>query len=69
MGYYNKSMAKIRVAYNNIFRKGLGYTRRDSASSMFVSNISMVLNVKDVKCVFRERLTSSNNRIYHYHEH
>ncbi len=31
-------MSKLRVAYNNIYRKVLGYSRRDSSSEMFVSN-------------------------------
>ena len=28
----------IRVAYNNVYRRILGYSRRDSASNMFVTN-------------------------------
>ena len=58
--YNKKSIAKIRVAYNNIFRKVL-----DSASSRFVTN-----NIDGFECrmrkmyfIFRERLTSSNNNI------
>ncbi len=36
---YNKSTYnKLRVAFNNVYRRILGYTRRDSASNMFVSN-------------------------------
>ena len=35
----NKSkLSKIRVTYNNIYRKILGHGRSDSASNMFVSN-------------------------------
>ena len=63
--YNKKSISKIRVAYNNIFRKILGYARRDSASSMFVTN-----NIDGFECrmrkmcfKFRERLTSSSNNI------
>ena len=36
--YTKQSFSKIRVAYNNIFRMLLGYSRRVSASEMFASN-------------------------------
>jgi hypothetical protein len=36
--YTKQSFSKLRVAYNNIFRMLLGYSRRNSASEMFVSN-------------------------------
>ena len=36
---YNKATySKLPVAYNNVYRRILGYTRRDSASNMFVTN-------------------------------
>ena len=36
--YTKQSLSKIRVAYNNIFRKLLGYRKWDSASTMFVNH-------------------------------
>ena len=36
--YSKENISKIRVAYNNIYRKLLGYSRRDSASAMYVNN-------------------------------
>ena len=32
------TISKMRVAYNNVVRRLLGYSRRDSASNMFVTN-------------------------------
>ena len=63
--YNKKSIAKIRVAYINIVRKVLGYARRDSASSMFVTNNidGFEYRMRKMCFNFRERLTSSNNNI------
>ena len=36
--YKKTTFSKIRVAYNNVYRKILGVSRRASASGMFVSN-------------------------------
>jgi len=36
--YTKQNMLKLRVAYNNVFRLLLGYSRRDSAKTMFVEN-------------------------------
>ena len=36
--YPKRNLQKINVAYNNIFRKCLGFNFRDSASHMFVNN-------------------------------
>jgi len=63
--YSKKSFSKIRVAYNNIFRNILGYCRRDSASSMFVTNRidSLEARIRKSCFKFRERLVASNNTI------
>ena len=63
---YNKSkLSKIRVAYNNIYRKILGYGRRDSASNMFVSNGIDTFEARlRLSCHrFIKRVNSSNNEI------
>ena len=36
--YTQMAYSKIRVAFNNVFRNLLGYSRRDSASAMFLSH-------------------------------
>ena len=36
--YPKRTLQKLKVAYNNIFRKCLGFNFRDSASHMFVNN-------------------------------
>ena len=56
---------KIRVAYNNVFRRLLGYSKRDSASHMFVSNHIDNFETLYRKNVynFMQRLTCVNNLI------
>ena len=56
---------KIRVAYNNVYRKILGFCARDSASNMFVTN-----NINNMEALIRkqtynfiERLSSSDNKL------
>jgi hypothetical protein len=63
--YSKKSISKIRVAYNNVFRNVLGYNRYDSASSMFVSNTidGFGARIRKSNFKFRERLLASNNNI------
>ena len=60
-----KEFSKLRLAYNNIFRNRLGYCRRDSASSMFVSNRidSFEARIRKSCLKFRERLLASSNTI------
>ena len=57
------SFDKMRVAFNNVHRKLLGYERRDSASQMFVFND--LCNIESLlrKCIhsFMQRLHSSKN--------
>ena len=36
--YKKTTLSKIRVAYNKVYRKILGVSRRSSASAMFVTN-------------------------------
>ncbi len=58
-------LSKIRVAYNNIYRQILGYGRRDSASSMFVTNRIDTFEARMRKAYFRfiQRLNGSSNNI------
>ena len=37
--YHSKCSYKLRVAYNNAYRRVLGYVKLDSASNMFVYNL------------------------------
>ena len=47
--HYNKaSFSKIRVAYNDLYRKILHVSRRSSASAMFVNN-----NIPTFECLIR----------------
>ena len=47
--HYNKaSLTKIRVAYNDLYRKILHVSRRSSASAMFVNN-----NIPTFECLIR----------------
>ena len=59
------NMSKIRVAYNNVFRKLLRYRKYESASYMFVhhriDNFESRLRTTCFK--FRQRLLASNNDI------
>jgi hypothetical protein len=64
-----QNIAKIRVAYNNIYRKILGVGMRDSASNMFVSNRIDSFDARYRKscCGFMNRVhTSTNGRIMQY---
>ena len=63
--YSIPSISKFRVAYNNVFRKLLGYGRRDSASSMFVMNTidTYAAWMRKAYFTFRQRLLSSKNNI------
>ena len=38
VNFKKSTYAKLKVAYNNMHRRILGYNRWDSASNMFVSN-------------------------------
>ena len=47
--HYNKALfSKIRVAYNDLYRKILHVSRRSSASAMFVNN-----NIPTFECLIR----------------
>ena len=63
--YKKTTFSKIRVAYNNVYRKILGVSRRASASGMFVSN-----DIPNFEAFFRKsiysfttRLSSSSNKL------
>ena len=52
--HYNKaSFSKIRIAYNDLYRKILHVSRRSSASSMFVNN-----NIPTFECLIRRDIFS-----------
>ena len=57
--------SKIRVAYNNVYRKIMGVSRRASASSMFVSNAIPNFEASLRKSIysFTTRLSSSSNNL------
>ena len=63
--YPKRVFYKLKVAYNNIFRKLLGFRRRDNASGMFVSNNIDTFDCKLRKICFsfRLRLLSSTNKV------
>ena len=42
--YKKATFSKLRIAYNNVYRKILGLCRRSSASEMFVTN--NILNIE-----------------------
>ena len=57
--HYNKSsFSKIRVAYNDLFRKILLVSRRSSASAMFVNN-----NIPTFECLIRRHIFSFTSRL------
>ena len=64
--YKKNTFSKIRVAYNNVYRKTLiGVSKRASASGIFISN-----NIPNFKAVLRKsiysfttRLSSSSNKL------
>ena len=56
---YNKSsFSKIRVAYNNLYRKILHVTPRSSASKMFVDN-----NIPNFEALLRKEIFSFTSRL------
>ena len=56
---YNKSsFSKIRVAYNNLYRKILHVPRRSSASKMFVDN-----NIPNFEALLRKEMFSLTSRL------
>ncbi len=59
------NMTKLRVVYNNVYRKVLGYRRRDSASTMFVVNNIDTFEAKMRKTCFKfkQRIEASENII------
>ena len=57
--HYNKaSFSKIRVAYNDLYRKILHVSRRSSASAMFVNN-----NIPTFECLIRRNIFSFTSRL------
>ena len=57
--YKKTTFSKIRVAYNNVYRKILGVPKRGSASStMFVSN-----GIPNFKALIRKSIFSFNSRL------
>ena len=53
---YKKSLfSKIRVAYNNFYRKLLHFSGRSSASAMFVEN-----NIPNFECLIRKDIYSAS---------
>ena len=50
--------SKIRVAYNNVYRKILGVSRRSSASAMFVTN-----DIPNFEAFLRKSIYSFTSRI------
>ena len=56
--YKKTTLSKIRVAYNNVYRKILGVSRRSSDSAMFVTN-----NISSFEDFFRKSIYSFTTRI------
>ena len=57
----------LRVAYNNVFRKLLGFNYRDSVSAIFVSNYAIAIfdiRIRKACFNFRQRLLLSTNSYY-----
>ena len=59
------TFSEIRIAYNNVYRKILGLSRRVSASGMFVSNDIPNFEAFLQKSIysFATRLLSSSNKL------
>ena len=56
---YTKAMySKLKIAYNNIFRRLLGYSKRDSASFMFASH-----NINNFDAVYRKNIYDFMRRV------
>ena len=64
--YKKTTFSKIRVAYNNVYRKLLGLCRRSSVSEMFaMNNISnFEALIRKSIFAFKTRLSNSDNTIY-----
>ena len=60
--YMKTTFSKIRVAYNNVYRKILGVTRRSSASAMFVTN-----DIPNFEAFLRKSIYSLTSRISFTH--
>ena len=62
--YKKITFSKIRVAYNNVYRKILGVSRRSSASAMFVTNdipkFKAFLRKSIYSCTYRISFTRNN---------
>ena len=56
--YTLKVFNKLKVAYNNVYRRLLGFSRSDSASFMFVHN-----NVPNFECLLRKCIYNFTKRI------
>ncbi len=56
--YKKSTYTKLRVAYNKVYRRILGYTRRDSASEMFVSN-----SLQNFDALFRKNVHNFHCRV------
>ena len=56
--YKKKSFSKIRVAYNNFYRKLLHVSGRSSASAMFVEN-----TIPNFECLIRRDIYSFTTRL------
>ena len=63
--YKKATFSKLRVAYNNVYRKILGLCRRSSASEMFVTNniLNFEALMRKSMFAFTSRLSISNNAI------
>ena len=56
--YKKTTFSKIRVAYNNVYRKILDVPKRGSASTMFVSN-----GIPNFEALIRKSIFSFNSRL------
>ena len=56
--YKKTTFSKIRVAYNNVYRKILDVPKRDSASTMFVTN-----GIPNFEALIRKPIFSFNSRL------
>ena len=65
------TFSKLKVAYNNVYRRLLGYTRRDSASMMLVTNGVDSFETIYRKYIYRfmQRVTKSSNAIIQHLTH
>ena len=62
--YTKKQIGRLKVAYNNVLRRLLGYSYRDSASAMFVQNRVDGFDARLRKIIygFRKRVHESENK-------